>query len=116
MPIGIAMALVGFAGFAYVAGLHSALGVLKTVPYSTFASYNMSVIPLFILMGSFAFFAGLSKELYDTVHAWIGHFRGGLAMATVGACAAFAAVSGSSLATAATFGKVSLPEMKRYDY
>jgi len=116
MPIGITMAFVGFVGFAYVAGLNSALGVLKTVPYSTFASYNMSVIPLFILMGSFAFFGGLSKDLYDSVHAWIGHFRGGLAMATVGACAAFAAVSGSSLATAATFGKVSLPEMKRYNY
>src|SRR4030042_663236 len=77
MPIGITMALVGFVGFAYVAGLNSALGVLKTVPYSTFASYNLSVIPLFILMGSFAFFGGFSKDLYDTVHTWIGHFRGG---------------------------------------
>jgi len=116
MPIGITMALVGFVGFAYVAGLNSALGVIKTVPYSTFASYSLSVIPLFILMGSFAFFSGLSKDLYGTVHAWIGHFRGGLAMATVFACAAFAAVSGSSLATAATFGKVALPEMRRYNY
>jgi C4-dicarboxylate transporter DctM subunit len=116
MPIGITMALVGFVGFAYVAGLNSALGVLKTVPYGTFASYTMSVVPLFILMGSFAFFSGLSRDLYDAVHAWIGHWRGGLAMATIGACAAFAAICGSSLATAATFGKVSLPEMRRYKY
>lgn len=116
VPIGIAMGLVGFVGFAAVSGFNSALGVLKTVPYSTFASYDMSVIPLFILMGSFAFYSGLSKDLYDTVHAWIGHFRGGLAMATIGACAGFAAVSGSSVATTATFVKVALPEMRRYKY
>lgn len=116
LPIGITMGLVGFIGFAYVAGLLSAFGVLKTVPFSTYASYSMSVVPLFLLMGSFAFFSGLSKDLYDAVHAWLGHLRGGLAMATVGACAGFAAICGSSLATAATFGKVALPEMKRYKY
>lgn len=116
VPIGIAMGLVGFFGFAFIAGLNPALGILKTVPYSTFASYDMSVIPLFILMGSFAFYSGLSKDLYDAVHAWIGHFRGGLAMATIGACAGFAAISGSSIATAATFVKVALPEMRRYQY
>ena len=116
MPIGLVMALVGFAGFAYIAGFNDALGVLRTVPYSTFANYNMSIIPLFILMGAFCFYSGLSKDLYNTVHAWLGHFRGGLSMATVGACAGFAAVSGSSLATAATMGTVALPEMKRFKY
>jgi len=116
MPIGLVMGLVGFAGFAYLRGFDVALGVLQTVPYTTFHDYNLTVVPLFVLMGSFAFYAGLSKDLYDTVHSWLGHFRGGLAMATVGACASFAAISGSSLATAATMGTVALPEMKRYNY
>lgn len=116
MPIGIAMGMVGFAGFAFVRGLDAALGVLITVPYRTFASYDFSVVPLFILMGAFCFHAGLSKDLYNTVYRWLGHFRGGLAMASVGACAGFAAVSGSSVATAATMGTVALPEMERYNY
>ncbi|MBA7495801.1 C4-dicarboxylate TRAP transporter large permease protein DctM [subsurface metagenome] len=116
MPIGLVMGLVGFAGFAYLKGLDPALGVLRTVPYRTFADYGFTIIPLFILMGSFCFYAGLSKDLYGAVHNWIGQLRGGLAMATVGACASFAAVSGSSLATAATMGTVALPEMKRYKY
>jgi C4-dicarboxylate transporter DctM subunit len=116
MPIGIAMGLVGFAGFTFLRGLDSALGVLTTVPYTTFASYSFSVVPLFILMGAFCFHAGLSKDLYNTVYRWLGHLRGGLALATVGACAGFAAVSGSSVATAATMGTVALPEMKRYGY
>jgi C4-dicarboxylate transporter DctM subunit len=116
MPIGFVMGLVGFAGFAYLAGFGGSLGVLRTVVYSTFADYNLSVIPLFILMGAFCYFAGLSKDLYDTIHSWLGQLRGGLAMATVGACAGFAAISGSSLATAATMGTVSLPEMRRYKY
>ncbi|MFC1863606.1 TRAP transporter large permease [Thermodesulfobacteriota bacterium] len=116
MPIGIAMGMVGFAGFAFLRGLDSALGVLITVPYRTFASYDFSVVPLFILMGAFCFHAGLSKDLYNTVYRWLGHFRGGLALATVGACAGFAAVSGSSVATAATMGTVALPEMERHNY
>lgn len=116
MPIGFVMALVGFIGFACLVDFESALGILRIVPYTTFADYGLSVIPLFILMGEFCFFAGLSKDLYDTVHSWLGHLRGGLAMATIGACAGFAAVSGSSLATAATMGSVALPEMRRYNY
>ncbi len=116
MHIGISMGLVGFVGFAYIVGLDPALGVLRTVPYSTLSSQNLSVIPLFILMGAFAFTAGISEDLYRTVHKWLGHFRGGLAMATVAACACFAAISGSSLATAATLGKVAMPEMKKYKY
>jgi len=116
MHIGISMALVGFLGFACIVGLDPALGLLKTVPYSTLSSQNLSVIPLFILMGAFAFSAGISEDLYRTVHKWLGHFRGGLAMATVAACACFAAISGSSLATAATLGKVAMPEMRKYNY
>lgn len=116
MHIGIGMALVGFTGFAYLVGIGPALGLLKTVPYSTFASHSLSVIPLFILMGAFAFAAGLGEDLYRAVYKWLGYMRGGLAMATVGACACFAAISGSSLATAATLGAVTLPEMKRYKY
>ena len=116
MQIGISMGLVGFLGFAYIAGWAPAFGVLKTVPYTTFASYDMSVIPLFILMGCFAFAAGMTEDLYHSVHKLFGHLKGGLAMATVAACAGFAAISGSSLATAATLGKVVMPEMKKYNY
>lgn len=115
-PIGIAMGLVGFCGFAYVAGADAALGVLKTVPYSTAASYALSVIPLFVLMGQFAFYSGLSKELYDAAYKWLGRFPGGMAMATIAGCAGFAAICGSSPATAATMGTVALPEMKKYKY
>lgn len=116
MHIGLAMGFVGFAGFAYIAGWGPALGVLRTVPYTTFASEGMSVIPLFILMGAFAFEAGMSEDLYRAVHKIFGGLRGGLAMATVAACACFAAISGSSLATAATLGRVAMPEMKKYKY
>ena len=116
MPIAFGMGLIGFLGFAYLVGVGPALGLLKTVPYSTFASHSLSVIPLFILMGAFAFSAGLSKDLYEAAYKWFGHLRGGLAMATVGACAFFAAISGSSMATAATMGAVALPEMKKYKY
>ncbi len=116
MPVGFVMGLVGFAGFAYIKGFDSALAILQTVPFRTYADYGLSVIPLFVLMGSFAFYAGISKDLYDAVHKWLGSLPGGLGMATIGACAIFSSVSGSSVACAATFGKVTLPEMKRYNY
>ena len=116
LSIGAGMALVGFLGFAVLVGFGPALGILKSVPYSTFAHYSLSVIPLFILMGSFAFAAGMSENLFNAVYKWIGHFRGGVAQATIVACACFAAISGSSLATAATLGAVALPEMKKYKY
>jgi C4-dicarboxylate transporter DctM subunit len=116
LSIGVAMALVGFLGFALLVGLGPALGILKSVPYSTFAHYDLSVIPLFILMGSFAFAAGMSEDLFNAVYKWLGHFRGGVAQAAIVACACFAAISGSSLATAATLGAVALPEMKKYKY
>ena len=114
--IGVAMGLIGFFGLAYLSGWEAALSVLGAVPFTTFGDYGLSVIPLFMLMGAFCFYAGISTDLFNTVHKWLGHFRGGLAMATVGACAGFAAVSGSSLATAATMGTVALPEMKKYNY
>ena len=116
LSIGVGMSLVGFLGFAVLVGFGPALGVLKTVPYTTFAHYDLSVIPLFILMGSFALAAGMSEDLFNAVYKWLGHFRGGVAQATIVACACFAAVSGSSLATAATLGAVALPEMKKYKY
>lgn len=116
MYIGIVMALVGFLGFAYVAGVVPALTSIGTSFYGTASSYSLSIIPLFILMGTFCFYSGLSRDLYYTVYRWLGHLPGGLAMATVGACAGFAAVSGSSVATVATMGTVALPEMRRYKY
>ncbi len=116
MPIAVAMGVVGVLGLGVVVGFEAGLSILKTAPFAAIARYGFSVIPLFILMGSFCFHAGVSRDLYYTVNKWIGHFRGGLAMATVGACAGFAAVSGSSLATVATMGTVALPEMKKYKY
>ena len=116
MHIGLAMGMVGFFGFAYVAGWDAALGVLQTVPYTTFASDSLSVIPLFVLMGGFAFSSGMSEDLYASVRTIFSNLRGGLAMATVAACACFAAISGSSLATAATLGRVAMPEMRKFKY
>jgi C4-dicarboxylate transporter DctM subunit len=116
MPIAVAMGVVGVLGLGLVVGFEAGLSILKTAPFAAIARYGFSVVPLFILMGSFCFHAGVSRDLYYTVNKWIGHFRGGLAMATVGACAGFAAVSGSSLATVATMGTVALPEMKKYKY
>jgi tripartite ATP-independent transporter DctM subunit len=110
------MGVVGVVGFGYLVGWSESLSILKTVPYLSLANYGMSVIPLFLLMGSFCFYAGISQQLYHTVYKWLGQFRGGLAMATVGACASFAAVSGSSMATAGAMGTVALPEMKKYKY
>jgi C4-dicarboxylate transporter DctM subunit len=116
IPIGIAFMVVGFVGYGFAFSFDGALGVLRTVPYSTFADYGFSVIPLFILMGSFAFASRLSEDLYSAAHGVLGPLKGGLAMATVAACGAFAAISGSSIATAATMGKVALPEMRKYKY
>lgn len=116
LPIGMCMGLVGFLGLAYVVGLKPGLGVMGTVPHNTVSSYSLSVVPLFILMGTLCYQSGLTEEIYYAVHKWVGSFRGGLAMATVGACALFAAVSGSSLATTATMGRVALPEMKKFKY
>jgi len=116
MLIGAALGFLGFFGMALLFGADSGLGLLRTVPYSMTASYSLCVIPFFILMGELCFQSGLSEKLYKAAYKWVGQFRGGLSMATVLACGAFSAVSGSSLATAATMGAVSLPEMKRYKY
>jgi tripartite ATP-independent transporter DctM subunit len=114
--IGVAMALVGFLGFSYLSGFSVGLSLFGMIPYATGSFYTFSIIPLFVLMGQLAFYSGMSKEIYKTVHKWMGHLPGGLAMATILGCAGFAAMCGSSLATAATMGTVSLPEMKKYKY
>jgi C4-dicarboxylate transporter DctM subunit len=116
VPIGVSMGVVGFFGFAYLNGWDAALAMLGLVPYGTAATFTFTVLPLFVLMGHFATMAGLSEELYATANQWFGHFRGGLAMATVVACGGFAAICGSSLATAATMGAIALPEMRRVGY
>lgn len=116
MPVAFAMALVGFAGYAYLAGPGPALTVLARDVFAQFSSYPISVIPMFILMGTFAYASGISRRLYEAGYAWVGQFRGGLTMATVLACSGFAAICGSTTATVATMGKVALPEMKRYNY
>lgn len=116
MPVGLAMGFIGFLGYCYIVGLDAGLANLGQVPFDTVYTYSLSVVPLFVLMGSFAFHSGLSRELYDLGHKWVGHWPGGLSMATIVACAGFAAISGSSTAAAATMGTVALPEMKRYKY
>jgi len=116
MYIGMAMMVVGFVGIGFLAGWDPAVNLLGLLPMGESKSYNLSVIPLFILMGQFAFISGISTDIYKTVYSWMGHLRGGLAMATVLACAFFAAVSGSSLATGATMGMVAIPEMLKYRY
>ncbi|MBN1191907.1 MAG: TRAP transporter large permease [Dehalococcoidales bacterium] len=116
IPVGFSLTLVAFAGFAILVNFDAALGLLRTIPYSTVSDYGLTVLPLFLLMGAFTFKAGLTKDLYHAAHAWLGKLPGGLSVATIGACAAFAAVSGSSVATAVTMGTVALPEMKRYNY
>jgi len=116
MSVGLSMLLVGFLGYTYLVSTQAGLTKLGIDPYATASFYSLSVIPLFVLMGMFLSYGGLGRDLYQAVDAWIGHVRGGLAMATIGACAAFAAVSGSATATSATMGTVALPEMKRYGY
>jgi len=116
MPIGIAMALVGAIGIAFLNSPDAALHILGSYPYSHGAVQALSVIPLFVLMGNFAVVSGMSGDLFAAAYAWMGHRRGGLASATVLACAGFAALSGSSVASAITMGRVTLPEMRKYSY
>ena len=116
VPIGLAMLVAGMAGYIHLNGLMPLINLLKTAPYYRFSTYELSVIPLFLLMGQFATHAGLSQALFETANRFLGRFRGGIAMASVGGCAAFGSICGSSLATAATMGQVALPEMKRYGY
>jgi len=116
VPIGVAMIVVGLVGYTTIAGWIPLLSFLKTEAYWRFSSFDFSVIPLFLMMGNFANRAGVTTALFRAASAFIGHFRGGLAMAAIGGCAAFGTISGSSLATAAMMGQVSLPELRRYKY
>ncbi len=116
MPIGLCMIAVGFVGMVLLTGWGGGSSLLGTIPYLTWASYDMSVTPLFLLMGTFWFYSGMSEDLYSSAYKWLGHLPGGLGMATVGAAAVFSAVSGSVTASSATFTKVCLPEMKRHNY
>jgi tripartite ATP-independent transporter DctM subunit len=115
-PVAFAMGLVGFIGFVYLSGVDPALALLSQDIFETFSSYPLSVIPMFILMGSFAFASGISERLFQTTYTWVGALRGGLTIATVLACSGFAAICGSTAATAATMGKIALPEMRKYKY
>jgi len=116
MPVAFVMALVGFLGFSIMTSPDAGLVLLSRNIYETFASYDLTTIPLFILMGQLGFNSGISKRLYSAGYKFLGSVRGGLAMATVTACTAFGAVCGSSPATAATMATVGLPEMKRFNY
>ncbi|MCY4546891.1 MAG: TRAP transporter large permease [Defluviicoccus sp.] len=116
IPIGVAMLSVGVVGYVSIAGSSALLSYLKTETYWRFTNDDLSVVPLFLLMGQFAAKAGISQSLFHAANAWLGHRRGGIAMAAVGGCAGFASISGSSLATAAIMGQVALPELRRYNY
>ncbi|TMV15506.1 TRAP transporter large permease [Arenibacterium halophilum] len=116
VPIGIAMGLVGIGGFGAVVGMGPALNLLSQSPISTITDFNLTLIPFFVLMGVLATNSGMSSELFRAGRAWLGGFRGGLGLASVGACAGFAAICGSSVATAATMTKVAYPEMKSAGY
>ncbi|WP_179574551.1 TRAP transporter large permease [Ectopseudomonas oleovorans] len=116
IPIAIAMLLTGIAGYVSISGWDPLLNYLKTVAYARYTVYDLSVIPLFLLMGQFASRGGLATGLFRAAAAMVGHWRGGLAISAIGSCAAFGAVCGSSVATAATMGQVALPELRRYKY
>jgi tripartite ATP-independent transporter DctM subunit len=116
VPIGMAMGLVGVGGFAYLSGGGPALKIVGHTTMRTVTDFNFAVIPLFLLMGSLATTSGMSRELFRGANAFVGHLRGGLGIATIAACGGFAAICGSSVATAATFSRVAYPEMRRYGY
>jgi C4-dicarboxylate transporter, DctM subunit len=116
MPISFVMALIGFLGFSYLGNFQAGLNLLAKDIFQVFSSEGLTVVPLFILMGQIAFYSGMGARLYDSAYRFMGHLPGGLAMATVGACAGFAAICGSTIATATTMAAVALPEMRRYGY
>jgi tripartite ATP-independent transporter DctM subunit len=116
LPIGLAMMLVGGVGYVQLNGLDPFLNYIRTTPYQIFANYTLSVIPLFVLMGAFAERSGLAGDLFKAASALVGHRRGGLGMAVIGACTGFGAICGSAVATTATFSRAALPELRRYRY
>src|SRR5499433_2470923 len=116
VPVGMAMGLVGVSGFAYLVGGAPALKLVGQTSMRTVTDYTFGVIPMFLLMGTFVSNSGMSRELFRAANGFVGHLRGGLGIATVGACGGFAAICGSSVATAATFSAVAYPEMRRFGY
>jgi tripartite ATP-independent transporter DctM subunit len=116
MPVGFAMTLIGFAGFCWMVSINAGLNMISGVLWTTFSKYGLTVIPMFIFMGQIAYYSGVNEKLYRAAYQWIGHIRGGIAIATVMACSAFSAICGSNAATAATMTTVALPEMKKYRY
>jgi len=116
VPVGFLLAIIGFIGFGLLSSFSAAANLIAKDFFTNFSSYSLTVIPMFIFMGQIAFYSGTSQRLYDFAYKVVGHMRGGLAMATTLACAGFAAICGSTNATAATMGTVALPEMKRYGY
>ena len=116
MPVGFAMGIVGFCGFWYVVSFKAALTMAGGDVWATFSKYGLTVVPLFILMGYLAFNSGIAERLYNAAYKWVGHWPGGLAIATIGADEFFAAICGSNTATAATMGAVALPQMEKYRY
>ncbi|WP_457553506.1 TRAP transporter large permease [Desulfobacula sp.] len=116
IPVGFTMGIVGFCGFSYVISFDAGFNMLASVTWDTFSKYGLTVIPLFIFMGQIAFYSGVNEKLYNAAYAWVGHIKGGIAMATILACSAFAAICGSNAATAATMTTVALPQMNKYKY
>src|ERR1700723_1651907 len=116
VPVGMAMGLVGITGFGYLTGFAPALKLVGQTTMRTVTDYSFGVIPMFLLMGAFVSVSGISRELFRAANTFVGHWRGGLGIATIAACGAFAAISGSSVATAATFSAVAYPEIRRFNY
>lgn len=116
MPVGFTMGIVGFCGFWYVVSFKAALTMVGTDIWATFSKYGLTVVPLFVFLGYLAFNTGIAERLYNAAYKWMGHWRGGLAIATIGADELFAAICGSNTATAATMGTVALPQMTKYNY
>src|SRR6476646_11087338 len=116
VPVGMAMGLVGVSGYAYLTGGAPALKLVGQTSMRTVTSYQFGVIPMFLLMGAFVSASGVSRELFRAANTFVGHRRGGLGLATIVSCGGFAAISGSSVATAATFSTVAYPEMRRFGY
>ena len=116
IPIGFSLVIIGIIGISSIIGIDPALAMLGQIFFDTARSYSLSVVPLFLLMGNFIVQSGVADEIYDAAYAWLRHRKGGLAMATIVACGGFGSVCGSSLATAATMGKIALPAMRRHGY